>query len=168
MKSTVKNKPANGSQKKGLKAKPKKHITPEWMDAELKPTASKLDTVQRHALADKLERQASQLRGLAEPSIDFVSKTEVELRPNVQRALLLFSECYGSTERSDEKQKLSDGARWFLETALPMIERISELAQAFAHYRDAEGLEGSVYSERLIGDALERWESKLGQVGLAD
>ena len=35
-----------------------------------------------------------------------------------------------------------------------MIERVSEMAQSFTHYRDTEGLEDSVYSERLIGDAL--------------
>jgi hypothetical protein len=164
-KDKVKNKSANLRQKKSLKAAAAKYRTPEWMDDELKPTASKLDISQRHALAAKLERQAGQLRGLSEPSIDFVAKTEIELRPNVKKALLLFCERHGSTERGDEKQKLSDGARWFLETALPMIERVSEMAQSFTHYRDTEGLEDSVYSERLIGDALTKWEAALDIVG---
>jgi hypothetical protein len=57
------------SRKTKQRSEPIKYPVPVWMDSDLKSTAERLDVLQRHALADKFERQALQLREMKPPEI---------------------------------------------------------------------------------------------------
>jgi hypothetical protein len=150
------------SAKKQTTKKPAKYPVPEWMDEELKLTAEKLNVLERHALADRLERKASQLREMNQPKIDFIQTVSAQLRPKAKEAIILFAEQHGAAKYS-EADKLACGTRWFLEIGLSQIKKISETAANFSHYRDAEGIENSVYSEKLIGAALEKWKAEIAE-----
>jgi hypothetical protein len=141
-------------------AKPKIHPVPEYLDDELKPIASKLDILGRHTLADKLERQAHQLRQMEQPEVLTVSTTVLDLRPQMKKALCAFAEFYGA-DKMQESEKLATGARWFLESSLPMIEAVSRNTDRQTAYRDAEGLNDSAYTEDLIRNALQTWTSHI-------
>jgi hypothetical protein len=137
----------------------KHYPVPEWMDADLKPTAAKLDLLARHQMAETLERQAAQLREFSPPPVACVAQATVGLRPKMKAAVLYFVDTHGGAGWPDEV-KLAVGIRWVLEAVLPKIELVSEFTCRQVNYRIAEGLEDSAFSEKLIGDALENWHAK--------
>ena len=143
--------------KRASKAR-KKFAVPQWMDEDLKLQAQWLDTLQRHTLAEKLERHAEQLRELKQPAVKWEAHVEVPLRPNVKRAVLAFAKHHGADAKESEQFRMKVGIQWFLESALPLIVIVSKNAIQQIRYRDAEGLEDSVLSERLIGEALLKYE----------
>src|SRR5260370_33758881 len=104
----------------------KKFAVPQWMDEDLKLQAQWLDTLQRHMLAEKLERQAEQLRELKQPEVKYEAHVEVLLRPNVKRAVLAFVKHHGADDEESEQVRMKLGIRWFLESALPLITTISK------------------------------------------
>lgn len=139
-----------------------KHPVPEWMDDELKSTAGQLDIVQRHELADRLEKQAAELRGLQQPVIEFVAETRVGLRPNMKRAIIEYVARHGAAGKPEDIQ-LNWGVRWILQTALTKIGELSDESDRQVRYLRAEDLEPTNYFEKLIGDALETWQTTLTQ-----
>jgi hypothetical protein len=141
-------------------AQTKIHPVPEYIDDDLKQTVSKLDVLQRHTLADKLERQAHQLRQMQQPEVLTISTIALDLRPQMKNAICAFAEYYGA-KKMEESEKLAAGARWFLESSLPMIQEVSRRTDRFTAYRDAEGLNDSTYTEDLIRDALQNWTSHI-------
>lgn len=144
----------------------KTYPVPKWMDEELKPQAERLDVLGRHELATaleqrakQLERQAEQLRELKPPPVECAAKIEIFLRPTMKRALLVFAKRFGADDSHDEPTRLRNGIRWFLEGALPLITMVSAQTDKCIRYRELEGLEDSHFTERLIGDALARYEA---------
>jgi len=130
-----------------------------WMDEDLHPVAMKLDPLERYKLADQLEQRAEQLRGFAQKPIPFEKAATVRLRPNVKQAVIAFADRFGAHYKTED-EKLDCGIRWFLEGALPRFEDIVSATSRYAKYREDEGFECSVLSEKLIGDALEKWKAK--------
>jgi hypothetical protein len=133
-----------------------------WMDDDLQPMAMKLNALDRHALAEKLENRAAQLRGFKQPGVAFVKTATVKLRPKMQEIIQTFSECFGAKYKTED-EKLDCGIRWVLEASLPQIEELANKTNLRIKYRDAEGFEDSFLSEKLIGDALEKWKIKINQ-----
>ena len=150
----------------------KTYPVPAWMDEALKPQAERLDVLGRHQLAAALEqrakefeRQANQLRELKPPPVEWAVKAEVRLRPNMKRAVLAFAKHHGADDKHEESVKLELGIRWFLEDALPLITLASKHTDKRIRYRELEGLEDSRFTERLIGDALAKYEATQEQSG---
>jgi hypothetical protein len=139
---------------KKTKKTPKTYPVPSWMESDLQVQAQYLDILERQTLAEKLERQAEQLREIKPPPVKFEARVDVSLRPNMKRALLAFAMRHGAKEEYTEQTKLQLGIRWFLEGALPLINLVSSNTEKQIHYREAEDMEDSNFTEKLIEDAL--------------
>ncbi len=137
---------------------PKKFPVPEWMDEDLKLQAQWLDPLQRHTLAEKLERQAEQLREMKQTAIKPVVRVEVLLRPHAKRAVLAFAKLHGADDKENEPARIRLGTEWSLDSALPLFATVSRHLDQWVRYRDAEDLEDSVLNEALIAKALVDFE----------
>lgn len=142
--------------KKTTLAKPRKKSNPipEWMDEALKPVAADMGILERVALADKLEKQAAQLRDMKPAPIKAETRIMVYVRPNAEKALIAFYKAHGGDETAEKETKLAAGLKWFVESGLPLIATVSAATNKECHYRDTEGLDSTVYNEELIGRAL--------------
>ena len=130
---------------------------PAWINDELKPTFEKMTPAERLLRAELMELQAAQLREMKPAPCPCAGRVEVPLLPNMKKALLSFAQSHGARPELDEKSRLETGARWFLENALPFIAVISQETNRRAAYRDAEGLDDTDFTERLIGAALKKY-----------
>ncbi len=126
---------------------------------DLLPAAMKFDPIERQAIAEKLENQAAQLRDFKQRPIPFEKSATVRLRPKVKQAIIAFADRFGAQCKAED-EKLDCGIRWFLEGALPRFEDIVSATARHAKYRDDEGFEDSVLSEKIIGDAIDNWKAK--------
>ena len=148
--------------KKARKTGPKQ---PAWMDLIPKNLA-KLDELERHAAADKLEATAATLRGFKPKRVEFLpTPVQLRVRPNMKKALVVFAENFGADKTCSDDDKASCGARWALESAMAHVSQVVGWANNQARYRKAEDLEDSEYCERLIAQSLEKW---LSETTLAD
>jgi hypothetical protein len=152
---------ANRARKK-LEELNRQKLSVSWMDDDLQPMAMQLNPLDRHALAEKLEKRAQQLRGFSQPSVPFVKAASIKIRPKMKDAAIAFAEQFGAKYKTED-EKLDCGIRWVLEISLPRIEELANKTNLHVRYRDAEGFEDSFLSEKLIGDALEKWKSKINQ-----
>jgi hypothetical protein len=131
------------------------------MSADVVAKAKKMDPGCRVKMADELERTAAELREFKPRWIDPVAIAQVNLRPNAKKALLFFGECHGLQKELTESQKLNRATRWFVESALYFMEMVSARTNLCVNYRQAEGLEETVYNEDEIGIALEGFKASL-------
>lgn len=147
--------------KNGPKKKKQSHSVPEWMDEAVKKKARKLDVLERHELATRLENQAQQLREFSPPTPKLDCLVSLHVGKNAKAMLLAFykAHCHPDEDKSEDIQ-LAIGARWFFESALADAERVSAVSFAQTSYCDREGLHQVTYAESLIGSALEKWQAK--------
>lgn len=134
-----------------------KQTGPVWMDDGLKLAFEKMSPEERQLRAELMEHQAAQLREMKPAPVKFVCRVGVPLRPKMKEAILAFAQRHGARPEWDEQLKLETGARWFFESALSMVAKISEVADCRSKYWKAEGIEYSDFTERIIGAALKKY-----------
>jgi hypothetical protein len=130
-----------------------------WMDDDLQPMAMKLSPLERHDLAEKLEKRAEQMRGFSKKPIEKVKTAAANLTPKMKEAVIAYADRFGALYKTED-EKLNLGVSWILEISLSQIEAIANETQRHIKYRDAEGLDDSQLTEKRIGDALEKWKEK--------
>ena len=126
---------------------------------KLRASLAGLNTFERLNFAARLEQDAKKIRDIKPPKFGCVDHVRIPLTANARRAILVFANHFGA--RGNRRVKLANGARWFLEAALPLIEMVSNHCDQLGYYRDAEGFQGDEYCDGVIGDALGRWQDKL-------
>jgi hypothetical protein len=134
-----------------------KYFIPQWMSDDVAHKAKNMGSLARIEMAEKLERAANELRNFKQPYVKFIGTAHVLLRPNAKKAILYFADIHGANGEDSEQDRLDIGARWFLEEALCLIQKISDLNDVRVLYRNAEDLEDSAHTNTLIGTALERF-----------
>lgn len=148
---------------KKKQAETPKHPAPAWMDEDLRKDVEHMNPGERQAMAEKLEEKAAQLRDFRQKVPPPEVLATVALRPNIKRAVLAYYDYHGNKNEPNEANKLSNGIRWILEIALPMIEKISNESLLITRYRTREGIEDCVYAERRIGEAVDQWLKKINE-----
>jgi hypothetical protein len=146
---------SNRKKSTAKRVKEKTYSVPEWMDKDLAETAKPLNAVQRLAMADDLEKQASQLRGFNGKSIEHVQQVTFGIRPKQKEALEYFA-----TQRGYKTGDADVGARWFLESALTMIGEVSDRCNQFINYREAEDVENSQLFEAETAKSLANYKAE--------
>jgi hypothetical protein len=116
------------------------------------------DIPQRIALAEQLERQAAQLREMKPKPVPYACQITVPLLPSVKRAVMLYGRSFGA---KDEDTQIQHGIRWFLETSLTMIAEVCEKELQLIKYRDAEAIEPTDFSERMINSEVDKWLAQM-------
>jgi len=136
-------------QKKNSKRKTTNTYPTHWMDADVAKTAKQLDTTERLELAEELERKATQLRGFSDKPLKGTELVSFIIRPKQKEALEFFARQHG-----EETGDVSIGARWVMEVALTMLQKVSDRAKCLDRYLRAEGLEATHLMEAETAKAI--------------
>ena len=119
------------------------------MDEPIAKRAAKMDITERLAMADELERRAAQYRGFQGKHIEPDTSVTIQILPSQKKVCQYWAKMHG-----DDSGDVDTGARWILEIACTMIDKICDRNHVFVRYRDAEGILDSHLCESWTEQSL--------------